>query len=168
MKALTNVQLEHVASTKLGIRGLYVVWTKPDLEAALDEMERFSFLNFFIWNDSPGGTHWVVVYIDRTTKTAYVFNPMGLPLDKPALDALKKRPNLVKNVVWNDAAVQASDSETCGHWCLYFIVHMIRNVRCNQNSDAKAVYESLMDSLSVDDYARNEAFIKKWWTRFCV
>jgi hypothetical protein len=117
---------------------------------------------YFIWNDSPTGTHWVAVYVDQRRRTAYVFNPMGLPLDEPVVEALKDPCCDIKTIISNDAPVQASDSETCGHWCLFFLQRM--KAKCSQGSTSTA-YKSIVNSLGVDDYGSNERFISNWWQR---
>lgn len=113
---------------------------------------------------------------------------MGLPIDKPVEDALIAVRKavigtegfwfmfLLKQIETNDIAIQAADSETCGHWCLWFLSMMDERAKkmtlrlglpllpgLNLKSKCQSMYKSILASLSKDDYTYNELFITRWW-----
>ena len=105
-------------------------------------------MKYFVWNDSPDGTHWVACYIKKSK--AYVFNPLGLPPDEPVWQYLVNKQGC--DVVYNSNQIQSDTSETCGHWSMWFL---------SQIHSGKS-FQEIIDSLS-DDLLQNEKDIKKWF-----
>ena len=164
-KALSNTEIEK-AGRMLGVpfRGR-VMWDPPDLARQLPKIAA-SPTPYFIWNDSPKGTHWTGVLIDKEGGTAYVFNSMGLPLDQPVVDALYDELG-IRSFVSNDAPIQASDSASCGYWAVYFLYKAQQQLGKNKEVQTRGAYRKtyrdLIDRLSTDDYESNEDFIEGWW-----
>lgn len=168
LKALSNVDIEKAGCVLWMPFRERVMWDASDLPAELPLIVD-SPAPYFIWNDSPKGTHWTAVLIDMIHRTAYVFNSMGLPLDQPVVDALHKHLR-IRSVVSNDSPIQASDSASCGYWAVYFLYTAM--ARINTALALKRVrppylfrnaYRYVMDMFSTDDYKRNEEFIEGWW-----
>lgn len=168
MKALTKAQLKHVAKQrKSSLLALRVLETNQELEEELALMQQGEYQPYFIWKDSSAwsagstASHWVAVLIENETKTAFGFNPRGLPLDKTVLDTLKKFPDMVQKVMWNAVPVQASDQpETWGHWCLYYLKAMTTSAGVEDGyRPAEEVHNAIVDSLTTGPKGCNEAIL---------
>lgn len=179
LKALTKAQIRSVATrSKLSLPALFVLETKQELDENLPWMWELH-QPYFIWKDSSAWSadsvipHWVAVFIENETKTAFGFNPVGLPLDKTVLDALKMYPNMVERVVWNALPVQAADHpETWGHWCLYYLMAMTTSAGMEDgykpaeeahNAFVDTLHASLMRAPPVSSFGNNETYLQEWW-----
>ena len=70
------------------------------------------------------GKHWIAVYINEK-KEGYYFDPYGFPpYHDEFIKFLKKN---CKHWIYNDQNVQGFKEKTCGHFCIFFLLHMSRD-----------------------------------------
>jgi hypothetical protein len=62
------------------------------------------------------GSHWVAVYL-KNSRLAYYFDSYA----REPIPLVKKFLKQYKRVVKNVTAFQSILSETCGHYCIYFV-----------------------------------------------
>lgn len=92
---------------------------------------------------SKPGKHWVAIFIDKSGH-GYYFDSYGLPpIHKEIMDFLKNNSRLY---CFNPFRVQGDD-ETCGYFCLYFLVMMSKQ---NQLHFGK-------------DLNENDRWIRRWY-----
>ena len=78
----------------------------------------------FVWNTDPHtkkGQHWVALYINQKN-VGYYFDSYGKPPQHQEFITFMKKH--CKRWVYNDVRVQDTDSTACGHFCVYFLIHM--------------------------------------------
>jgi len=79
----------------------------------------------FVYNidsqDNPG-THWTCSFIKNNN--CWYFDSYGF---QPPLEFLTYTKN-VKNRWYNTFKIQSSDEVICGHYCLYVLFHLSKNV----------------------------------------
>lgn len=77
----------------------------------------------FVWNTDPHnkrGQHWVAVYI--VDGVGYYFDSYGIPpKQREFVDFLNIH---CKNWKYNSRRIQDKFSAACGHFCVYFLIHM--------------------------------------------
>ena len=82
----------------------------------------------FIANTDPAeekGEHWVAFYFTPQGTCIY-FDSYGLPPLVPSFIKFMER-NALK-WIFNSRKLQHQNSSVCGHYCLFFIFHMVRKV----------------------------------------
>jgi len=118
----------------------------------------------FIINTQPSsqpGAHWLAIYF-----------PTNAPQPVEFFDALGQSPENYpsrimqfimsggQDYVYQTQALQSSEANTCGHFCLYYLVHRVRGINL----------ETLFKDFSVDHYIVNEQrvidFVKKHFISF--
>lgn len=106
-------------------------------------IEKFS---TFIVNLDPhtmSGSHWIALKFNATEKSVRVFDSYGKPpTNKNILDFCRRNAN---SVYYNDVCFQSAFTNTCGHFCLYFLYCSTRFLN--------------LDELSRTNKKQNEKFI---------
>ena len=77
----------------------------------------------YVINSHPSskpGEHWIAVCFDKYGKDEY-FDSYGLPPSVNGFTAFIER--ILKEWAYNDKTVQSLFSSTCGHDCVYFVLH---------------------------------------------
>ena len=80
----------------------------------------------YVANTDPAGKpgeHWVAFYF-HPNGTCYYFDSYGLPpLRQSFLDFMQRN---AKSWVYNMQRLQQPESDVCGHYCIFFGLHMCR------------------------------------------
>jgi len=113
-----------------------------------------SFKSFIVNLDpkTKPGSHWTAIFFSHgknpsiKNKSAFYFDSYGrLPSNKNIINFLV---NNASNISYNFHGFQSFDSFTCGHFCLYFLYKLNRNLDLNE--------------LSQNERRKNEIFIKSF------
>ena len=91
--------------------------------------------------DEPG-EHWVALYLTPDGQGEY-FDSYGLP---PMGRVKKFLGQKTWNVIYNGQQLQGLTSSTCGHYCLFYLLHCCRNYSM----------EDIVNMFEIDT-ARNDA-----------
>ena len=86
----------------------------------------------FVWNTDPhtkSGQHWVALYISKEG-VGYYFDSYGKPPQHREFVTFLKK--YCKRWMYNSRRVQDEGSRACGHFCVYFLIHMA--YRCKPRS----------------------------------
>lgn len=80
------------------------------------------------------GSHWVAIHFSN--RAAFFFDSFGRNelLNGPILAFLKKNADVIK---YNRACFQSKESNTCGHYCLYFLHQRARRLKLTDLSENK-------------------------------
>lgn len=125
-QTLGNVLGEDPATRK--VHNLAVLTLEELPKEALDSQTSTA----LIINTEPSpttdvGEHWVAIYGDKQSPVMEYFDSYGLPPFREALNSFfhrQKRP-----WIYNRRALQGEFSSTCGHYCLYYLLHRCRGHR---------------------------------------
>ena len=77
-----------------------------------------------VWNTDPHylpGQHWVALYIDDGGDGYYFDSYGGTPRYREFIDSLNKN---CRRWLYANVRVQDDDSVACGHFVIYFLIHM--------------------------------------------
>ena len=108
----------------------------------------------FIYNLEPSymsGSHWVATHVKNGVIN--YFDSFGLPPFQEIVNHAKKK-NLT--LIHQNNQIQALNTTTCGYFCLYFL---------NEMNKGKSYFD-LLQVFDVNDTAKNERFIEKYFKSF--
>ena len=99
------------------------------------------------------GEHWVAVFcIDRKV---FYFDSLGrTPFSDPYISRFIQAFH-PKNVIYNKCRIQGANTTVCGHYCVYFILHMCKN----QN------FKKFVIKFKCKNYSQNDAMVCSIITR---
>ena len=99
-----------------------------------------------------GGTHWIAIFIPKIGKIEY-FDSFGL---KPLNQEIYKFFDFNGvNYVYNNKQIQSNESNTCGKFCVLFILFRSRNLN----------YRDFLN-LFTNDKIYNEKFVENLYKKF--
>jgi len=75
--------------------------------------------------DQPG-THWIAMYFVTSDESEF-FDSYGFPPETYDMDGYIVR----ENTCYNDKPLQGLNSDVCGDYCLFYLLHRARNVDLN-------------------------------------
>lgn len=78
----------------------------------------------YVLNTDPHnkkGEHWVAVYINER-KVGHYFDSYGLPPYHEEFIIFLQ--NYCKHWIYSDQNIQGFKEKTCGHFCIFFLIHM--------------------------------------------
>lgn len=114
-----------------------------------------SFLIANTQNDTEPGEHWFCIIRKSTQKYEY-FDSLGI--DEIKLKSLKTQNLFSKSkqsiIVFNETPFQKSNSQTCGLFVLYFIIHRMHNLDLS--------FSNLLNEIFVTDCDVNEREIEQF------
>lgn len=97
-----------------------------------DVPRRATYPSAYIFNTHPRlreGEHWVAVYMDRDRKGEY-FDSYGFPPYCKEFRAFLERNS--RKWRYNSKTVQGLLATSCGHFCVYYLVHRLRGYTMRQ------------------------------------
>ena len=94
------------------------------------------------------GEHWVAFYFHKNGQTMY-FDSYGLPPSYPEFVSFLK--NNAVSYTYNTRRVQGN-KRTCGHYCLYFIMSMVRKQP-----------QKMFRHLNINNPTDNDKWIQDWY-----
>lgn len=101
------------------------------------KLRHFCLCNFDL--SSGKGTHWYIIL--RYDNSSYeLFDSLGLNDDKKSL--LKKYCKIKKDLIFNKTQFQRNDSDSCGYFCLYFIIERLHNYDLDFNDLLSNIFNS--------------------------
>lgn len=99
-----------------------------------DMLPRKTDLTLYIANLDPHtlpGSHWIAIHFSR--KNAYYFDSYGnKPTNKNILNFMRRNAD---TIFYNKVCFQSKWSATCGHYCLFFLYHRVRQLKMKQLDD---------------------------------
>ena len=111
--------------------------------------------HFLICNtdvSSGSGVHWFALF-RFSRQEVECFDSLGV--NEYKLEVLKSLQfNGVSNLIFNKTQVQASESASCGQFCLYFLFERLHNLDFSFNE--------LMNEIFVNDLRKNEEQVEKF------
>lgn len=126
-KAIERILRRHVNCHNVG------VYARNEIKPPGKKFARTA----YVINTDPSykrGKHWVAIYIDKN-REGYYFDSYGLPPShREFLRFLKKH---TEHWSYNDENFQGLLEETCGQFCLYFLIKMSREHSFLKNNRLK-------------------------------
>jgi hypothetical protein len=124
MQALTAIQiitlLKRIPSTKKVFKGICArnVTTRPPQKIKTLPSAYIHNTGYLL-----EGIHWVlIIYAENCT---FFIDTFGRPPKSVFLEASVKRS--FTPVLYNTKPLQSRRSQVCGHYCIYFLVHLLQN-----------------------------------------
>ena len=94
-------------------------------------------------HDKPG-THWVAMYFESPHESEF-FDSYGFPPETYNMDTFILR----QATYYNDKPLQGLDSDVCGDYCLFYLLHRARNVDMNTIQSRFKRYDSQWNDAQV-------------------
>jgi hypothetical protein len=128
-------------------KGVYSINTLPQTL----KIHNFVFCNTATSNSK--GEHWFCVVKTKKNELE-LFDSLGVNENKEDfyLTNLKFKE---KHLTFNQTQFQENSSETCGLFCLYFIVHYLYNYELS--------FDDLLEAIFVTDCSKNESLVKQFF-----
>lgn len=101
------------------------------------------------------GSHWVALYVIKDN--SYYFDSFGSVCPNEIIKFIKQRKGC--HLLYNNWIIQDLKSESCGWYCLAFLLYMWEN-RTRQNY--KEVYNEFVNNF-VDDTTKNDDILKSFF-----
>ena len=123
---------------------------------AADQLRSINFKQFaLIVNNQPSsepGMHWLAIFKQHRSKEIEFFDSCAMPLDfydKTFSTFLNSKASIVR---LNSIRIQPIRSKTCGHFCLYYLLHRIKG--CS--------FEQLIQAFDEFDLERNDSIVREY------
>lgn len=131
---------------------------------ALDELPQHpqpSNKQVFVVNTQPAskpGAHWLAVYLPpNKDQPVEFFDALGQPPNHYELPILQFLETNRLYYLYQDQQIQAHDAITCGHFCLYYLIHRLRG----------RLLSTIIQDFSLVNYKHNEhmvmSFVHKYF-----
>ena len=142
---LNNIQIKHqLENDEYSKKHFLGVFPRD----RLPEINKFP--SSLVFNTDPStlpGAHWIAMYIDEYQKCTF-FDSFGFKPDFFGLESYLNR--ISSNVEYNSKRLQGSNSSTCGHYCIFFILLKSRNFSL----------ETILDMFSKSNFKLNDFLIR--------
>jgi hypothetical protein len=99
------------------------------------------------------GTHWCALYIED--KDIFYFDSFGIICPSEITNFCKRIPN--SSLAYNDLQIQHIDAQTCGWYCIIFLLHL--------NRSKKDIYKSASEFIGRFSYdtKKNNTILKQYF-----
>jgi hypothetical protein len=125
LPSLTNFEIDVLVNTA-GATPFYMGCYSKDTLACQGPKEKFAIVNHE--NENQNGSHWTLVYACKNQPNIYCFDSMGSPPPTEVLKwARKCKKKYNKDIVYSALQLQPVGTNSCGWFCLYVAVHLLRD-----------------------------------------
>jgi len=128
---------------------------------ASDQLETLKVQDNFaiIVNNEPSsenGMHWVCFYKDSRNDSIEFFDSYAMNISFYPMSFMKFIKARVKKIRFNKFQIQSNESNFCGHYCLWFLIHR----------HLKLSFEDVIKTFSQQDYIANDQIVKDFVNQY--